>query len=110
MERKHPLMALRIRILDFGLELGCKMTSLAWLSLGKGVRILTPLSPNSKSSLIFLLFQPPLLPRSRNRIQVGCTNRWRLPSVLGSDLLGSSQALKSVNSSYNDTITAVMTG
>lgn len=53
--------------------------------------------------------KPPLLPRSRNRIQVGCTNRWRLPSVLGSDLLGSSQALKSVNSSYNDTITAVMT-
>ncbi|XP_029197706.2 BTB/POZ domain-containing protein 16-like [Acropora millepora] len=53
--------------------------------------------------------KPPLLPRSRNRIQVGCTNRWRLPSVLGSDLLGSSQALKSVNSSYNDTIRAVMT-
>lgn len=29
--------------------------------------------------------------------------------MLGSDLLGSSQALKSVNSSYNDTIMAVMT-
>ena len=30
--------------------------------------------------------------------------------MLGSDLLGSSQALKSVTSSYNDTIMAVMTG
>ncbi|PFX30299.1 BTB/POZ domain-containing protein 16 [Stylophora pistillata] len=53
--------------------------------------------------------KPPMLPRSRNRIQVGCTNRWRLPNILGSDLLGSSQALKSVTSSYNDTIKAVMT-
>ncbi|KAJ7336660.1 BTB POZ domain-containing protein 16 [Desmophyllum pertusum] len=53
--------------------------------------------------------KPPLLPRSRNRIQVGCTNRWRLPNMLGSDLLGSSQALKSATSSYNDTIMAVMT-
>ena len=30
--------------------------------------------------------------------------------MLGSDLLGSSQALKSVTSSYNDSIMAVMTG
>lgn len=30
--------------------------------------------------------------------------------MLGSDLLGSSQALKSVTSFYNDTIMAVMTG
>ncbi|CAH3142274.1 unnamed protein product [Pocillopora meandrina] len=53
--------------------------------------------------------KPPILSRSRHRIQVGCTNRWRLPNMLGSDLLGSSQALKSVTSSYNDTIRAVMT-
>ena len=30
--------------------------------------------------------------------------------MLGSDLLGSAQAIKSVTSSYNDTIMAVMTG
>ncbi|CAH3124409.1 unnamed protein product [Porites lobata] len=53
--------------------------------------------------------KPPSLPRSRHRIQVGYTNRWRLPNLLGSDLLGSSQALKSVTSSYNDSIMAVMT-
>ncbi|EDO42768.1 predicted protein [Nematostella vectensis] len=53
--------------------------------------------------------KPPRLPRSRNRIQVGSTNRWRLPSSLGSDLLGSNQALRAATSSYNDTIMGVMT-
>ncbi|KAK3696883.1 hypothetical protein QZH41_013731, partial [Actinostola sp. cb2023] len=52
---------------------------------------------------------PPKLQRSRNRLHVGNTNRWRLANSLGSDLLGSNQALKAATSSYNDTIIALMT-
>ena len=33
------------------------------------------------------------------RVQVGNTNRWRIPAELGSDLLGTSQAMRAVESS-----------
>lgn len=48
-------------------------------------------------------------PRYRVRKQVGHTNRWRLPEALGSDLLGSSQALRAVNMPYNDTFVHIIT-
>ncbi|XP_033122948.1 uncharacterized protein LOC117121754 isoform X2 [Anneissia japonica] len=56
--------------------------------------------------------QPPMLevsPRCRVRSQVGCTNRWRLPESLGGDLLGTAQALKSLNEHYSKSIMAIMT-
>ena len=33
------------------------------------------------------------------RVQVGSTNRWRIPAELGSDLLGTSQAIRAIESS-----------
>ncbi|XP_038071045.1 BTB/POZ domain-containing protein 16-like [Patiria miniata] len=48
-------------------------------------------------------------PRYRIRRQVGGTNRWRLPESLGGDLLGTAQAIKSLNEPYNDGMVAVMT-
>ena len=36
--------------------------------------------------------------RTRPRTQVGTTNRWRFPESSGGDLLGTSQAVKSVPS------------
>ena len=41
---------------------------------------------------------------------VGSTNRWRLPESLGSDLLGSSQAIKAVHMSYNNSLVNIITG
>eukprot|EP00794_Sanderia_malayensis_P005656 gene5656-6352_t len=41
----------------------------------------------------------PITTHCRVRVQVGVTNRWRLPAALGSDLLGTSQAVKAVSSS-----------
>jgi len=38
-------------------------------------------------------------PSHRARVQVGNTNRWRIPAELGSDLLGTSQAMRAVESS-----------
>ncbi|XP_033633108.1 BTB/POZ domain-containing protein 16-like [Asterias rubens] len=51
----------------------------------------------------------PASPRYRIRRQVGGTNRWRLPESLGGDLLGTAQAIKSLNEPYNDSMVAVMT-
>ncbi|XP_052252668.1 uncharacterized protein LOC127859354 isoform X2 [Dreissena polymorpha] len=51
----------------------------------------------------------PVTPRCRVRRQVGHTNRWRLPESLGSDLLGSSQAIKAVTMPYNDTLVKIIT-
>lgn len=51
----------------------------------------------------------PVSPRHRVRKQTGLSNRWRLPESLGSDLLGSSQAWKSVNiPCYNPSATKVI--
>ncbi|XP_074640832.1 BTB/POZ domain-containing protein 16-like [Tubulanus polymorphus] len=46
----------------------------------------------------------PQTPRCRIRKMVGFSNRWRLPQSLGSDLLGSSQAIRAIKSSYNGTM------
>lgn len=51
----------------------------------------------------------PVTPRCRVRRQVGMTNRWRLPESLGSDLLGSSQAIKSISMPYNQTLVNIIT-
>ncbi|XP_072177460.1 BTB/POZ domain-containing protein 16-like [Diadema setosum] len=51
----------------------------------------------------------PESPRYRVRKQVGGTNRWRLPESLGGDLLGTSQAIKSINEPYNKSTVAIMT-
>ncbi|CAH1784841.1 unnamed protein product [Owenia fusiformis] len=48
-------------------------------------------------------------PRHRVRYNVGSTNRWRIPQSLGSDLLGSSQALKSINIPYNRSMVNILT-
>ncbi|XP_076104086.1 BTB/POZ domain-containing protein 16-like isoform X3 [Mytilus galloprovincialis] len=48
-------------------------------------------------------------PRCRVRKQVGGTNRWRLPDSLGSDLLGSRQAIKSINMPYNSNMINIIT-
>ncbi|XP_063435143.1 BTB/POZ domain-containing protein 16-like isoform X1 [Mytilus trossulus] len=48
-------------------------------------------------------------PRCRVRKQVGGTNRWRLPDSLGSDLLGSRQAIKSINMPYNSNMVNIIT-
>ncbi|XP_060580646.1 BTB/POZ domain-containing protein 16-like isoform X2 [Ruditapes philippinarum] len=51
----------------------------------------------------------PVTSRCRVRKQVGLTNRWRLPESLGSDLLGSSQAIKAVSMPYNQTLMNIIT-
>ncbi|KAK3602025.1 hypothetical protein CHS0354_013066 [Potamilus streckersoni] len=51
----------------------------------------------------------PVTLRCRERNQVGHTNRWRLPESLGSDLLGSSQAIRSISTPYNETMVHIMT-
>ncbi|PIK49464.1 putative BTB/POZ domain-containing protein 16, partial [Apostichopus japonicus] len=51
----------------------------------------------------------PTSPRYRIRNQVGGTNRWRLPESLGGDLLGTAQAVKSLNEPYNQNIVNIMT-
>ncbi|XP_061180078.1 BTB/POZ domain-containing protein 16-like isoform X2 [Saccostrea echinata] len=51
----------------------------------------------------------PVTPRCRMRKNVGSTNRWRLPESLGSDLLGSSQAIKAVQMSYNNSLVNIIT-
>ncbi|XP_013400904.1 BTB/POZ domain-containing protein 16-like isoform X1 [Lingula anatina] len=48
-------------------------------------------------------------PRCRVRKMVGGTNRWRLPESLGSDLLGSSQALRAINLPYNESMVHILT-
>ncbi|KAL5015976.1 hypothetical protein ScPMuIL_005565 [Solemya velum] len=52
----------------------------------------------------------PVTPRCRERSCVGLTNRWRLPESLGSDLLGSSQAIKAVSMPYNQSLINIITG
>lgn len=54
--------------------------------------------------------QHPVTPRCRVRKMVGSTNRWRLPESLGSDLLGSSQAIKAVHMNYNNSLVNIITG
>ena len=51
-----------------------------------------------------------VLPRCRERRQVGSTNRWRLPESLYSDLLGNAQALKAINMPYNSSMLRIITG
>ncbi|XP_045189998.2 BTB/POZ domain-containing protein 16-like isoform X4 [Mercenaria mercenaria] len=51
----------------------------------------------------------PVTSRCRVRKQVGLTNRWRLPESLGSDLLGSAQAIKAVSMPYNQTLVNIIT-
>ncbi|KAK3095401.1 hypothetical protein FSP39_014207 [Pinctada imbricata] len=51
----------------------------------------------------------PVTPRCRMRKLVGSTNRWRLPESLGSDLLGSSQAIKAINMPYNKSLISLIT-
>lgn len=51
----------------------------------------------------------PVTPRCRVRKQVGHTNRWRLPESLGSDLLGSAQAIKAVSMPYNQSLVKIIT-
>ncbi|XP_052704688.1 BTB/POZ domain-containing protein 16-like isoform X7 [Crassostrea angulata] len=51
----------------------------------------------------------PVTPRCRVRKMVGSTNRWRLPESLGSDLLGSSQAIKAVHMNYNNSLVNIIT-
>ena len=64
--------------------------------------------------LFFFFFlhsmQHPASPRYRIRKQVGGTNRWRLPESLGGDLLGTAQAIKSINEPYNQSMVAILTG
>ncbi|XP_035673882.1 BTB/POZ domain-containing protein 16-like isoform X1 [Branchiostoma floridae] len=49
--------------------------------------------------------------RCRVRKQVGSTNRWRLPQSLGSDLLGTSQAVKAIKvPAWSDSVRSIMTG
>ncbi|XP_070541114.1 BTB/POZ domain-containing protein 16-like [Ptychodera flava] len=50
----------------------------------------------------------PVSPRCRVRRQVGSTNRWRLPEPLGGDLLGTSQALKSLEVPFNRTLMRIV--
>uniref|UniRef100_A0A0L8HI38 BTBDG BTB/POZ domain-containing protein n=2 Tax=Octopus bimaculoides TaxID=37653 RepID=A0A0L8HI38_OCTBM len=45
----------------------------------------------------------------RMRKQVGLTNRWRLPEPLGSDLLGTSQALRAISTPLNETLIKIIT-
>ncbi|CAI9732545.1 Hypothetical predicted protein [Octopus vulgaris] len=45
----------------------------------------------------------------RMRKQVGITNRWRLPEPLGSDLLGTSQALRAISTPLNETLIKIIT-
>ncbi|XP_002733940.1 BTB/POZ domain-containing protein 16-like [Saccoglossus kowalevskii] len=52
----------------------------------------------------------PSSPRCRIRNQVGGTNRWRLPESLGGDLLGTSQALRSLHVPYNKTLMRIISG
>ncbi|XP_069139506.1 BTB/POZ domain-containing protein 16-like isoform X2 [Argopecten irradians] len=51
----------------------------------------------------------PITPRCRMRKLVGSTNRWRLPESLGSDLLGSRQAIKSVAMPFNQSLINIIT-
>ncbi|KAL8607106.1 hypothetical protein ACOMHN_008692 [Nucella lapillus] len=51
-----------------------------------------------------------VMPRCRERHQVGATNRWRLPESLYSDLLGNAQALKAINMPYNSSMIRIITG
>ncbi|ESO96995.1 hypothetical protein LOTGIDRAFT_231748 [Lottia gigantea] len=50
----------------------------------------------------------PTSARCRVRNQVGQTNRWRLPESLYSDLLGSTQAIKAINTSLNHSIMSII--
>ncbi|CAB4027266.1 Hypothetical predicted protein [Paramuricea clavata] len=52
----------------------------------------------------------PCVPKGQKRALVGLTNRWRLPENVASDLLGSSQAMKSVFVPYNETLVPINTG
>ena len=61
-------------------------------------------------STLLLFYQHPVSPRCRVRKQVGMTNRWRLPESLGSDLLGSAQAIRSISMPYNQTLVNIITG
>ncbi|KAK7498435.1 hypothetical protein BaRGS_00010389 [Batillaria attramentaria] len=54
-------------------------------------------------------YQFQVMPRCRERLQVGATNRWRLPDALYTDLLGNAQALKAVNMPYNSTMVRIIT-
>ena len=58
----------------------------------------------------FVFLQHAVTPRCRVRNQVGCTNRWRLPESLGSDLLGTAQAVKAIRVPYNSTLISIITG
>ncbi|KAK0051973.1 BTB/POZ domain-containing protein 16 [Biomphalaria pfeifferi] len=51
-----------------------------------------------------------VLPRHRMRSQTGVTNRWRFPDSLYSDMLGTKQALKSVNMPFNHSLANYITG
>lgn len=59
---------------------------------------------------LLIYFQHAVSPRCRVRKQVGDTNRWRLPDSLGSDLLGSRQAIRSINMPYNNNMINIITG
>nr|KAI8770129.1 BTB/POZ domain-containing protein 16-like [Biomphalaria glabrata] len=50
-----------------------------------------------------------VLPRHRMRSQTGVTNRWRFPDSLYSDMLGTKQALKSVNMPFNHSLANYIT-
>lgn len=54
-------------------------------------------------------FRHAVTPRCRVRNQVGCTNRWRLPESLGSDLLGTAQAVKAIRVPYNSNLINIIT-
>lgn len=51
----------------------------------------------------------PNIPKGQKRALVGLTNRWRLPENVNFDLLGSSQAMKSVFAPYSGTFNTYKT-
>ncbi|XP_028391078.1 BTB/POZ domain-containing protein 16-like [Dendronephthya gigantea] len=50
----------------------------------------------------------PSIPKCQKRALVGLTNRWRIPENVASDLLGSSQAMKSVFVPYNESSESIL--
>ena len=83
---------------------------LGWVSLVHDVDGCLIKFSHFLSLFLMLIFQQFVTRKFRARNQVGFTNRWRLTSPLGSDLLGTAQAIRSVNSVLNNSMRTIISG
>lgn len=89
----------RIRLLS-SVRLALKRTN--WYLINAPLNALG-ISKNEKCT-----YKDAMKDRRRMRKQVGLTNRWRLPEPLGSDILGTSQALRAVITPLNMTMKRII--